>query len=388
MMVGDPQVQTAEPEGTSRAPDRRTLRACLHRAAMRPRRLLVKVHRWTSIGLMAWLVVVSVTGAWLVFDGVYESWLHPDRYAATDGDVGPQAAADAVVAAGDGAEVTFLTMSRTGRGVYQVFVEVPIEGAPEPATDEEPPHEHFTYFVDPGTGDINGRTADTAGVTWWLYRGHMSLWQDYGLFGAFDPDTGWCRADVDGVEPGGLEGVVCDVIPDGMDMVGWLAVMFVVVLLTGFYLWYWPGVRRWATALVIKRGPRSVRLQSVAAQGDRVRRVDPAARRRRSPASRSPSRTSTPGSRTPRRPSATSSSGPNPRTPCPAPPTAGSASRMTRRWRRSDALPGPGGAVVDAAVRDLDVLGVGHPWVRPVDTRGRRRQRVRRRRPVQRRDRL
>ena len=61
-------------------------------------------------------------------------------------------------------------------------------------------------------------------------------------------------ADADGHEPGGVRGVVCDVIPDGEDMVAWLAVGFIVVLLTGFYLWYWPGVRRWATAFVIRRG--------------------------------------------------------------------------------------------------------------------------------------
>ena len=51
-----------------------------------------------------------------------------------------------------------------------------------------------------------------------------------------------------------MRGVVCDVIPDGEDMVAWLAVGFIVVLLSGFYLWYWPGVRRWATAFVIRRG--------------------------------------------------------------------------------------------------------------------------------------
>ncbi len=82
----------------------------------------------------------------------------------------------------------------------------------------------------------------------------MYLWQDWGPFGAFDPETGWCRADAEGIEPGGIKGVACDVLPDGMDMVGWLSVLFIVVLLTGFYVWYWPGVRRWATALVIKRG--------------------------------------------------------------------------------------------------------------------------------------
>jgi hypothetical protein len=29
---------------------------------------------------------------------------------------------------------------------------------------------------------------------------------------------------------------VCDVLPDGMDMVGWLGVLFTVVLLSGFYV--------------------------------------------------------------------------------------------------------------------------------------------------------
>ena len=81
----------------------------------------------------------------------------------------------------------------------------------------------------------------------------MYLWQDYGIAGVFDPESGWCRADPDGVEPGGVKGIVCDVIPNGDDMVAWMALGFIVVLLTGFYLWYWPGVRRWATAFVIRR---------------------------------------------------------------------------------------------------------------------------------------
>src|SRR4029079_11172734 len=67
------------------------------------------------------------------------------------------------------------------------------------------------------------------------------------------PESGWCRATAEGVEPGGLEGVVCDVLPDGQDMVPYLGLGWIVVLLTGFYLWYWPAVRRWATALVIRR---------------------------------------------------------------------------------------------------------------------------------------
>ena len=34
---------------------------------------------------------------------------------------------------------------------------------------------------------------DEVGLTPWLYRGHMYLWQDHGLFGVFDPADGWCR---------------------------------------------------------------------------------------------------------------------------------------------------------------------------------------------------
>ena len=81
----------------------------------------------------------------------------------------------------------------------------------------------------------------------------MYLWQDWGLFGVFDADEGWCRAGPDGIEPGGFRGVVCDVIPDGMDLIGWFGLGWIVVLLTGFYLWYWPGVRRWATAFAVRR---------------------------------------------------------------------------------------------------------------------------------------
>ena len=37
-----------------------------------------------------------------------------------------------------------------------------------------------TVYVDPGTGTVNGTRNDEEGFTWWLYRGHMYLWQDHG----------------------------------------------------------------------------------------------------------------------------------------------------------------------------------------------------------------
>jgi uncharacterized iron-regulated membrane protein len=242
----------AEPAAVAARPPQRPH---VRRLFMRSRRVVVKVHRWLSIALLAWIAIVSLTGSWLVFHNVFEGWLNPGRYDSTPGDVGPQAAVDAAeAAAGGDAETTFLTLPNNGRGVYQVFVEVPVAGAPAPAEGEEPAHEHLTYFVDPGSGAITDRANESEGLSWWLYRGHLYLWQDWGPFGAFDPETGWCTADADGVESGGLTGVVCDVLPDGMDIVGWLGVLLIVVLLTGFYVWYWPGVRRWATAFAVKRG--------------------------------------------------------------------------------------------------------------------------------------
>ena len=139
---------------------------------------------------------------------------------------------------------------------------------------------YATAYVDPGTGEVNGVQDDDEGATHWLYRGHEYLWQDYGVFGAFDPETGWCRQDADGHEPGGAKGVACDVLPDGMDLIGWFSIGFIVVLLTGFYLWYWPGVRRWATALVVQARTRALRLPPVAAPGGGPRVLGAAADRR------------------------------------------------------------------------------------------------------------
>ena len=65
---------------------------------MRPRRVIVRLHRWLALGLLLWLIVVSFTGSWLVVHDSIESWLHGDRFRATSGDVGPQAAVEAAQA--------------------------------------------------------------------------------------------------------------------------------------------------------------------------------------------------------------------------------------------------------------------------------------------------
>ena len=240
------------PNGKRREPAvERSRRRRLRTVAMRPRRVLVLVHRWLALALVAWVVVVAATGAWLVSHDAIESWFHGGRYDSTPGDVGPQAATDAALAAfPDGAESYGLTMPGNGRGVYLVYGEVP----PPESAAETAEWTYLTAYVDPGSATVNEVRNEEEGATWWLYRGHMYLWQDHGIAGVFHPESGWCRAPTPmAVEPGGVKGVVCDVIPNGDDMVAWMALGFIVVLLTGFYLWYWPGVRRWATAFVIRR---------------------------------------------------------------------------------------------------------------------------------------
>jgi uncharacterized iron-regulated membrane protein len=220
------------------------------RTFLRPRKVLVKIHRWLGIGLFLWVCVIGLTGAWLAESHAFDSWLHAGRYHQTDGDVGPDAVmAAAKLALPDDADAYGLNRPGNGRGVYLVWAEIP---PPEGSAEAAEPG-YSVVYVDPGTGEVNSVVDDASGFTAWMYRGHEFLWQDHGVFGAFDPETGFCKADAGGHEPGGVQGVVCDVIPDGMDLVGWFGLGFIVVLLGGFYLWYWPGVRRWATAFVIKR---------------------------------------------------------------------------------------------------------------------------------------
>ena len=186
-----------------------------------------------------------------------------------------------LAAAGDDAEMTFLTLPGNGRGVYQVFVEIPVDGRPGAGRGRgaAPRALHVLRRSRQRRRSPTGPArpkASAGGCT----AATCTCGRTGARSGRSIPRPAGARADADGVEPGGVTGVVCDVLPDGMDMVGWLGVLFIVVLLTGFYVWYWPGVRRWATAFVDQAGPRGVHVQPVAAQGDRVRRVGAAARRR------------------------------------------------------------------------------------------------------------
>ena len=133
--------------------------------------------------------------------------MHGDRYASTDGDVGPQAAVEAAQA--DALRTTrrsggVIYCRGNGRGVYQVVRRALPGGRGTEAGGANAQlawSAYLTVYVDPGPGAVNGVADEEAGFTWWLYRGHMQLWQDHGIFGVFDPESGWCRPTPTGRSP-------------------------------------------------------------------------------------------------------------------------------------------------------------------------------------------
>ena len=219
----------------------------------------------------------------------------------------------------------------------------------------------------------------------------MYLWQDWGPFGAFDPGDRLVHAPT----PTASSPAASRVSPATSSPTAWTwsagsGVLFIVVLLTGFYVWYWPGVRRWATALAIKRGRGAftfnmslhkvigfvvwVPLLVVAFTGIAFA----------FPNLNSWYENATPAQRDFSLWTQPEDAVSEPR------PTA------VNRIDLDAALAAIEERYPDRAVqslmpplrRDLDLLGLGHPWLRPVDPGGRRRQHVRRPRPVHRRRRL
>lgn len=192
--------------------------------AMRPRKQLLKVHRWVGLVLVVWALLQGLTGAVMTFGDQINAWSRPELYDRTgdaDDDIGPDAAfAAAQAAAPEDGRVGQLRLPAMEDGVYVASVTFP----DTVFEDGRPIGPMRLVFVDPGTGDINGIRDPNEGFTHWVDRLHGSLLQTKLL---------------------GIRGEA---------IVGWLGIAMVLVLLTGLYIWYWPGVKRWANALRVRRG--------------------------------------------------------------------------------------------------------------------------------------
>ncbi|MCU1393987.1 MAG: Peptidase propeptide and domain protein [Ilumatobacteraceae bacterium] len=200
---------TRRPPVPRRAP---RVRPALHRLMTSKRGPLVKAHRWLSFLLMLWIVLESLTGAGIVFAGEIDRYVNADQFTSTAGDVGMPAAIKAARESRPSDLVRFVTSphSEDGHGVYWVYT-TDANGA------------YHAVLVDPGTGHVNDADHRPPLLLRWAEEIHDDL-NSTSIFG-IDPLT----------------------------IIGWMAVIWLVVLISGFYLWYWPGMRRWATALRVRR---------------------------------------------------------------------------------------------------------------------------------------
>jgi uncharacterized iron-regulated membrane protein len=201
-----------KPTTRSAAAKPTTARQRAHRAAVGKRAPLVKVHRWVSFVVLAWVVLESLTGTVLVYHDAIDRQFSGDTFTSTPGDVGPAAAiASARKARPDDFVRSIVTPAdEDSGGMYRVYV-----------TDADA--EYHQVVVDPGSGKVTNDDYHLNGALDLIERLHVDL-NSTSIFG-FAPLT----------------------------IMGVLSLAWLAVVLSGFYLWYWPGVKRWARAVRVRR---------------------------------------------------------------------------------------------------------------------------------------
>ncbi|MEW6476452.1 MAG: PepSY domain-containing protein [Actinomycetota bacterium] len=196
------------------------------------RTLMLKIHRWLSLGGLVWILIIALTGAVLVFAPQITAWSRPELFKATAGDKGPQAMVDASIARFPDQDVAVdhISFPVDNRGVYVLHVTVSTRATAEQLATGAPierKSRSWLVYLDPGTGTINGARPEASGFIYWCKRGHYVLWQDNGFLGI-----------------------------DGDDLAGLVALSMLFITLIGFYIWYFPKVKHWFRNLRIrtKRG--------------------------------------------------------------------------------------------------------------------------------------
>jgi uncharacterized iron-regulated membrane protein/Uma2 family endonuclease len=214
-------IEASDIEGSGpAAPDRRI--------PLPSRSLLLKIHRWLSLGGLIWILIISLTGAVLVFAPQITARSRPELFKATPGDKGPQAMVDTSLARfpDEDAAVDHISFPIDNRGVYVLHMTVSQRATAEQlatgAKIERRPRSWLVY-LDPGTGEINGARPEASGFIYWCKRGHYILWQDKGLLGFA-----------------------------GDDLAGLVALTMLALTLTGFYIWYFPKVKHWFRNLRVR----------------------------------------------------------------------------------------------------------------------------------------
>lgn len=193
------------------------------------RSLMLKLHRWASLGGLVWILIVSLTGAVLVFGSQLEARSRPELFESTPGDKGPQAMVDAALAhfPDDDVAIDNISLPVDNRGVYVLhFTVTPRPTAEQLASGEQGEERvgrSWVVNLDPGTAEVNGARPEASGFIYWCKRGHYVLWQD-----------------------GGFLGVAGD------DLAGLVALAMLFLSLSGIYIWWLPRVKHWIRNLRVR----------------------------------------------------------------------------------------------------------------------------------------
>lgn len=204
--------------GIEPAVERRTLpsprrqRRAVSRFLARHRRPIFVVHKWLSIVTMVWVVIECVTGGVLVLHDEIDHWTHRGDFHATEGDVGADVAVVNALATRDIAFANSVSLPDADGSHGMYMVGLYDEGG-----------DFHRVIVDPGTGDVTND--DYRSV--WLVGEIADLHYNLNSTSVF-----------------GLTGFEAQAI---------LSLVFLVVIVTGFYLWYWPRMRSWSKVLTIRR---------------------------------------------------------------------------------------------------------------------------------------
>jgi uncharacterized iron-regulated membrane protein len=191
----------------------RTSRGRIYRWLSKNRRPFFVVHKWASILLLLWVLMECVTGSILVFRPEIERFANRSDLQVTEGEhIGPGAAADAALADREGSVFDNVSLpdGDEAGGMYVVGL-YDAEGL------------YHRALVDPGSGEV---TNDDFKVPWFVQELadlHFEL-NSSSVFGL-----------------------------TGIEAQAWLGVAFLVIMLSGFYVWYWPRMRAWSNLFKIRR---------------------------------------------------------------------------------------------------------------------------------------
>jgi len=193
------------------------------------RRFLIVTHRWLSLVLGLVLLLISTSGALLLYRPELAHVMNHDAYSPSAGPVriGFAEAFDVVDAAKPGFDPTGVVLES---GIYKVH---------------DADYEEF-WSVDPSTGKILGHIGATPSWISFLDNLHecfLSCEGEPGFIKALDhsvPGTGWLGFDGERVTYGAL-------------VLGLLGLLLLYLSLTGLWLWF-PRPGRWRSSMTVRRG--------------------------------------------------------------------------------------------------------------------------------------